>query len=344
MEEARMHRGKRVVDSLKCPLCELALNKKGGVKFHLRKTHKLTHEEVAPLMVQFSDVITTSELKGAASNEAKFVEKYGSRSYFASDDFKRKTGDTYEREYGKGVRNASQVPSILEKQQASIRKRNQELYGVDCSFSRPEVQDRVRRTLLERTGFDSPLKCPEVKERVKATNRKRYGSDWGLGSSEVQEKRMKTCQERYGGNSPYCDAKIVEQGMNTDRSNHGGLYHSQTVDHQKTMFTRKPFVFPSGRRVKVQGNEAIAIEILLKDHEEKDLLVTDQEIEARIGRIWYTTPDGEKHRYFPDILVLPDLVVEVKSQWTMTLNVERNELKRRACLDRGLRFEFMVID
>ena len=37
------------------------------------------------------------------------------------------------------------------------------------------------------------------------------------------------------------------------------------------------------------------------------------------------------------------MIVEVKSEYTMKANYKENMLKRQACLDKGLKFEFKIL-
>jgi len=60
-------------------------------------------------------------------------------------------------------------------------------------------------------------------------------------------------------------------------------------------------------------------------------------------KIWYVAEDGIRRKYYPDIYIQEEnMIVEVKSTWTYTKELERNKLKEKACLDAGYDFKFMI--
>jgi len=116
--------------------------------------------------------------------------------------------------------------------------------------------------------------------------------------------------------------------------------NNKSVDKR---FSKKPFTFPSGRVVYVQGSEDKALGILIQDYRESDILVEDDRIARQIGKIYYKGLDGKTHRYIPDIYIMSERkIIEVKSQFTFKIHEKTNRLKERACLEAGYRFEFMI--
>ena len=54
---------------------------------------------------------------------------------------------------------------------------------------------------------------------------------------------------------------------------------------------------------------------------------------------------GKKCRYIPDIYIPKDnKLIEVKSNHTMKLHLERNWLKKKRCIELGYDFEFKIYD
>ena len=103
----------------------------------------------------------------------------------------------------------------------------------------------------------------------------------------------------------------------------------------------KDFEFPSGKIIRIQGYENIALVELLKIFEERDIFV-GKEIINEIGKIHYYE-NGIEHRYFPDIFIKSiNTIFEVKSKFTYKQKKKRNLLKRDACLDRGFNFKFLI--
>lgn len=105
----------------------------------------------------------------------------------------------------------------------------------------------------------------------------------------------------------------------------------------------KDYILPSGKIVRIQGYEGLALDKLLKDFDETDLLIQRKEIENEIGKIIYKYNDIE-HQYIPDIYIKSlHKIIEVKSSWTYKSQLELNKLKEQSCIDAGLNFEFMIL-
>jgi len=116
------------------------------------------------------------------------------------------------------------------------------------------------------------------------------------------------------------------------------------IDKSLHSYNFKEYVLPSGKIEHVQGYEGRAIDILLETYTEDDLIINNKEIKSLIGQIEYLTSDGRTHFYVPDIYIKSlNKIIEVKSNWTYEINKEINELKKKACLDRGVDFEFMIL-
>lgn len=113
----------------------------------------------------------------------------------------------------------------------------------------------------------------------------------------------------------------------------------------KTHGNYKDFILPSGKTVKLQGYEPQALKNLLEEYVETDIVIGIKNINECIGKITYIEKDGVEHRYYPDFYVKSEnAIIEVKSQWTYEKWKERNELKKQACLDKGFKFRFIIID
>jgi len=56
---------------------------------------------------------------------------------------------------------------------------------------------------------------------------------------------------------------------------------------------------------------------------------------------WY---DNKKHRYYPDFYVPKDnLIIEVKSGYTLNKNRKRNDMKFESVKNAGYNFKLMII-
>jgi hypothetical protein len=95
----------------------------------------------------------------------------------------------------------------------------------------------------------------------------------------------------------------------------------------KSLMTRKLYEFLSGKNILVQGWEPYAIDYLLEEFSEDDLYFGKD-----IPRIRYIYKNKE-HVYFPDIYIKSiDTIVEVKSNYTYNIDLEKNYYKFKSTL------------
>lgn len=106
--------------------------------------------------------------------------------------------------------------STFSKVQEALEGKRPVLKGEDSPFAKPEVQEKIRATMLERYGAESPQQAAEIRARTKATNIERYGGEM-MGSPELRAKAEETNLERYGvafvGGTPEVQAKVIETNM-----------------------------------------------------------------------------------------------------------------------------------
>lgn len=111
----------------------------------------------------------------------------------------------------------------------------------------------------------------------------------------------------------------------------------------KNQYGYKDFVFPSGNAVRVQGCEDLILSQLLNEYAESEISVGVKQIFKKIGKIYYTE-NGIERVYWPDIYIeKTNTIIEVKSSYTFEKWIDRNELKKQACIDRGFNFEYRIV-
>ena len=97
-------------------------------------------------------------------------------------------------------------------------------------------------------------------------------------------------------------------------------------------------MMPSGMIVKYQGYENLALDELVQQYEEEDILTG----RTNIPTIDYYIND-KKHVYFPDIYIKSEnKIIEVKSEWTITLKRGNVEDKALATVKAGYKYEIWV--
>jgi hypothetical protein len=168
----------------------------------------------------------------------------------------------------------------------------------------------------------SDLTCMDT--RKKATNLAQFGSISYTGTPEYKERHKITCLAKYGTDHPLQSALVQEK---SEKSGHA----------------YRPYTFPSGLVVSVQGYEPFGLNHLLKTYKEDDL---------RVGRvyqpeIWYTDATGTKHRYFSDVYIPTEKhIVEIKSTWTYQKGMKQGKLalQKEACSKEGYRYTLLTFD
>ena len=114
---------------------------------------------------------------------------------------------------------------------------------------------------------------------------------------------------------------------------------------KRSGYKLKEFKFPSGKIVKVQGYENIALDELLKTFNEDDIVTDNTDIEKLIGKIMWKDDSGKFHRYYPDIYVKTNnTIYEIKSNWVLNSEIDKNIKKKNSSISNGVNFLFMVYD
>lgn len=199
-------------------------------------------------------------------------------------------------------------------------------YGVENVSQSEKNKNKKKNTCLKNHGVEHPLQSPEIQDKIKQTNLKKYDVEHPMQNEKIKEKTRQTNLKRFGTEHPM---------QNTE---HYNKVH-------KNGFRFKDYILPSGKVVKIQGYENLALDVLLKKYKEDDLIIENKDIENYINKIWFINDIGKKRRYYPDIYIISEnKIIEVKSEWTFKRDKEKNLLKEQACLNMGMDFEFIVFN
>jgi len=247
-------------------------------------------------------------------------KKYGADFYTETEEFKEKINITFNKKYGGH-------PTKLKETQDKKRKTNKEKYGFEHVLDNPEIKEKARITNNLKYGGNSSMCSEDVKNKSKETNRRKHGTDWYIQSEDFKKKSKETMILKYG----------VEHVMHYTPS------FEKSLD---TSYKKKLFIFPSGRIEKIQGYEGFGlVELLDRGYREEDIIVSNKEIEKYTGNIWYYDiyENNKRKKYYPDIYIISEnKIIEIKSKYTYEVNLSRNILKKQACLNLGLNFEFWI--
>ena len=251
-----------------------------------------------------------------------------------------------------------------------IKKTNMEKYGCECSLNNKDIQEKMKKNCLEKYGVEfssqrqdvrkkiseinSKNYCDEIRQKTIKTNIERYGCETPTQNKEVLKKRedgymekygqitnllcddtkikiKKTLMERYGVENASQSDVIKKRKENTCMKNHGTINPLQNKEiFEKTQIS-------SYKMTIIEGH-------LCRGSYEKDFILNFHE------KIKIEKPSSVKYIYkeknkvyHPDFYIRElNLIVEIKSSYTYKYNIEMNENKKKACLEQGFNFIFII--
>jgi len=121
------------------------------------------------------------------------------------------------------------------------------------------------------------------------------------------------------------------------------IQDSKNLDKLIKKTTYKKYIIHD-KEYYLQGYEDyVLFEILLKKYNSDDICIFNSDIEKYTGRIYYDV-ENKKHKYYPDFYIISEnKIYEVKSEYTYTSDIIINILKKDACINKGIDFEFIVL-
>lgn len=279
------------------------------------------------------------------------MEKYGvpnpSQTKEAID--KLKNNENWKKSiFGSEINRASMlkihgVDNIFKKEGFSkiARASMKEKYG-DEAYN----NTRARESYMEKTGIKNPL-CNGTKSREQANKTMigKYGVDnlFKLKGKIKEVWRLKTKEtsvERYGINY-----YKVWQGKKEDNLllKYGVRNVSQVPYIAQKIFENskkyRTYLTPSGKEIKLQGYEPYIYNQLL-DYFSEEEIISDRDKIPNIKYIY----DNKKKIYYPDFYIPKEnLIIEVKSTYTVTLSKEKQILKYEAVKREGYTFCLEVL-
>lgn len=289
------------------------------------------------------------------------IELYGVDHPLKANEIREKIKQTNKNRYG------CEEPLKCKEIRDKLKQTNKKRYGCECAAGSPIVRKKMETTFLNRYGVTTPGDIEEVKIKRKATNLRLYNVEELFQCKKIQDKIKNTCLQKYGskliGGSPQIREKIMdtcfkrygcayifgvkifqEKIRNTFMNLYGCKYPMQNSEilekQQKSAFKHKPFTFPTGETVKVQGYEPIALKCLV----DNNYTFTDLQIGVKnVPKIQYML---DKLRFYYCDIYIPkeNKIIEVKSTWTFYLDHDKVIAKAKACVEQGYNYEFYIIN
>lgn len=154
---------------------------------------------------------------------------------------------------------------------------------------------------------------------------------------KIMEREWLTFKKR-----PYCICRTVEVRKKTLMSRYGvpnPMHYPPFLSKQrKTAFSKKEYVWPSGRSTLYQGYKHYLYDILLKTFAEEAIITDPQYIRS----FTYTNDEGQSAQYYPDAQT-GNVIYEVKS-W-FTYGIDKNiEAKVEAVVQAGMQMELWIFE
>jgi hypothetical protein len=218
----------------------------------------------------------------------------------------------------RGVKCVTQDLTIQEKTiQTNLAKR-----GVKYAFQDPIVKDQIKQTNLKRRGVEHTLQDPVIQEKGRQTNLKIRGVEYASQDPSVKEKSRQTNLQRYGVEYAMQNSNIAERAFNSS-------------------FLLKDYTMPSQQVRPVQGYEPFALDILVNDYQEHDIITSRKEVPA----LWWHDAANKRHRHYVDIYISStNTCIEVKSTWTFKKDKDAVLMKQQAAKDAGFKYEIWIFN
>jgi hypothetical protein len=262
---------------------------------------------------------TCSNKCGVYVNKLVKLEKYGDENY-------NNTNKMLETK----IENESYTQMIKTHKATCLDK-----YGVEHHWMLDEMQDKKKEIFIKRYGVDNPMKVKEILDKVKSTNLERYGVENVYQSEHVkniiEEKRLNRTEE---------ENLLKEQRRQESCFKKFGCSHQmQSGLYSTSGYKWKEYQTPNNNILRIQGYEDKLLDELLLEYTEEEIITERRSM----PEIWYIGLDNKTHRYFPDMYIpKTNTIYEVKSEYTLNINLETNNLKFQAVKDSGYNFILKV--
>jgi hypothetical protein len=176
--------------------------------------------------------------------------------------------------------------------------------GKECNSWEQNV---LKENFIGCESCGNPFNNPKVQEKIKQTIFDTHGVTNQFQVESVKKKIKETCIARYGV------ANVMQNSV---------IYK---LNKTSSLHNRKEYIFPSGKIIHVQGYEPRCIDILLEKYKEEEITVNPEDMPL----FRYINPDKKViSRYYPDIYIITEnIVIEVKSDYTYSKELEKNNAK-----------------
>ena len=178
------------------------------------------------------------------------------------------------------------------------------------------------------TTHNSQLPKQTMSEEV----RNKISMSWKNRNDDWLIKTKNTIKEKYG--MSYTEFKRMQFNKRlNDMSYEEKLdFYDKAVANQSFTKSVKYKSYMLGKEeILVQGYEPYVLDILQDFYSPIEIKVK----RSKCNMVYYIGVDGKQHRYFPDIILPENVLIEVKSPYTLMNNLENTLLKMKASYEHG---------
>lgn len=197
-------------------------------------------------------------------------------------------------------------PSILEKR----KQTNLSLYGQEHCCQNETYKEKIRNTNKRNIGYAGPFANPDFNKKIANSN--------SVNKIEINKKRRATCQEKYNADSYFQTTEFLEKREQVWIQKYGTT-NIFDVSHPRTK------TYKNTNLIYQSSYEKHFLDLL----KEKELLV-----HVKRGPVIEYLWKENIHKYYPDFII-NDTVIEIKSDWTYSREVELVQTKLKATQDKG---------
>jgi hypothetical protein len=207
-----------------------------------------------------------------------------------------------------------------------------------CSQNSESITIVRRKNSIKKYGVDHYTKTEKYKEILKEKiKRKEFGfSSEGFQKylkdnkidnvSQLQE--IKNKKKLTFDNKSAEEKKLITEKQRLTVMTKYGVSNSYELAKR---FLYKDFTTPSGKIIKLQGYEDVGYKKLLEIYAEEEIVFHRKEVPNILYEI-----NGAFKKYYPDFWVPKDnLIIEIKSKWTLSVKKDINYKKMAAASNHG---------
>ena len=305
-------------------LCKSCAKKLGSEKSKATniKNHGVEHHSQRP------------EIKQKTRNTN--IAKFGFPNPMQNEDIKNKQRQVLLDNHG--VEHPSQSEELRNKARDTMTR----LYGAATTMQSDILKEKVTATMIENGGWT--LQRPESKEKYENTMSKNYGAKHPMLSPEIKKIIQDKFIDNYDSISPFGNKEIQEKSKTTNMLRYGvrnAMQNGEILEkQQRSSYKYKKYLLPDGKTIYLQGYEPYIYNLLLEDYHQDEIISGVNKVPI-IKYIF----ENKVRVYFCDIFIPKEnKIIEVKSKYTYEKEVERNILKKEACISEGYKFEFYIYD